>query len=92
MCRPGIPCYQSNSLIGQAGVEAGFEKYLRGTPGKEVVEVDSHGDVLEPISYTPPVPGDNIILSVSLADQEAAVQALDYGVNLAGQARARSTL
>ena len=42
-CGPGIPCYQSNSQIGQAGVEATFERYLRGTPGKEVVAVDSQG-------------------------------------------------
>lgn len=83
MCAQGIPCYQSNSLVGQAGVEASFENYLRGTPGKEVVEVDSRGDVLGTISYTPPVPGDDIILSVSLTDQEAAVAALNYGVNLA---------
>jgi penicillin-binding protein 2 len=82
-CGPGIPCYQPNSLIGQAGVEASLEQYLRGRPGKEVVAVDSQGQVLYQISYTPPVPGDNIVLSVSLADQEAAVEALNYGVNLA---------
>lgn len=82
-CGAAIPCYQSNSLIGQAGVEQSYEKYLRGTPGKEVVAVDSAGQVLYQVSYTPPTPGDNLVLSVSLADQQAAVQALNYGVNLA---------
>jgi penicillin-binding protein 2 len=75
-CGPGVPCYQANSLVGQAGVEGSFESYLRGTPGVEKVEVDSQGNVLGDLSYTPPVPGDNIVLSVSLTDQQAAVQAL----------------
>ncbi len=79
-CGPGVPCYQANSLVGQAGVEQSFEEYLRGTPGVEKVEVDSQGNVLGTLSYTPPVPGDNIVLSISLADQRAAVQALDNWV------------
>ena len=82
-CGKGIPCYQPTSLIGQAGAEATFENYLRGTPGKEVVEVDSRGDVLGTLAYTPPVPGDNIILSLSLADQESAIRSLQYGIKLA---------
>jgi|SRR5579875_277519 len=76
MCAKGIRCYTPTSQIGQAGVEASMEKYLRGVPGKEVVEVDAQGQVLGVASYRPPVPGDNIVLSISLADQEAAVNAL----------------
>ena len=76
-CGPGIPCYQTTSLIGQAGVESSFEHYLRGTPGVEKVQVDSQGQVLGLLSYRPPVPGDNVILSISLNDQRAAVQALN---------------
>jgi len=76
LCAKGIPCYQANSQVGQAGVEASFEDYLRGVPGKEVVEVDAQGHVLGVASYTPPVPGDNVVLSISLADQEAAMTAL----------------
>lgn len=83
MCAPGVPCYQPNSLIGQAGVEASFEKYLRGVPGKEVVEVDSQGHVLGVAKYVPPVPGDNVVLSISLPDQEAAVAALQDWVQKA---------
>ncbi|HTW06053.1 MAG TPA: penicillin-binding transpeptidase domain-containing protein [Acidimicrobiales bacterium] len=75
-CAAGIPCYGPTSGYGQAGVEASFEKYLRGVPGKEVVAVDSQGQVLYRISYTPPVPGDDLVLSISLTDQKAAVAAL----------------
>jgi penicillin-binding protein 2 len=76
-CAPEIPCYQANSLIGQAGVEASFEDYLRGVPGKEVVEVDAQGHVLGVAKYVRPVPGDNVVLSISLPDQEAAMASLD---------------
>jgi penicillin-binding protein 2 len=72
------PCYQANSQYGQAGVENTFEKYLRGTPGVEELQVDSQGHVLGvvPGSYRPPVPGDDVVLSISLKDQQAAENAL----------------
>jgi penicillin-binding protein 2 len=76
-CGPGVACYQTTSLVGQGGVEASFENYLRGTPGVEKVQVDSQGQVLGLLSYRPPVPGDNLVLSISLTDQRAAVQALN---------------
>src|ERR1019366_7388630 len=60
--------------IGQAGVEASFESYLRGRPGVEKVQVDPQGHVLNSYMVSPPVPGDDLVLSISLADQQAAVQ------------------
>lgn len=78
-----IPCYANNSSIGQAGVEAVFEKYLRGTPGEEKVEVDSANQPLGivPGSYRPPVPGDDLVLTLSLKDQETAVKSLATGIH-----------
>lgn len=78
-CGPVVgPCYQPNSQYGQAGVENTFENYLRGVPGVEELQVDSQGHVLGvvPGSYRPPVPGDDLILSISLQDQQAAENAL----------------
>ena len=69
-CGTGVPCYQTDLQVGQAGVEASFEKYLRGTPGVEELQVDSQGNVLGLLSYTPPVPGDNLVLS-HLAERPA---------------------
>jgi penicillin-binding protein 2 len=86
-CGTGVPCYQAGSQVGQAGVEESYEKYLRGTPGVEELQVDSQGNVLGRLSYTPPVPGDNLVLSLSLADQTAAVQTLSEYL-----AKARATL
>jgi penicillin-binding protein 2 len=76
MCAKGIPCYTTTSQVGQAGIEASMEKYLRGIPGKEVEEVNAQGQVLGVASYTPPVAGDSIVLSISLTDQRAAMTAL----------------
>lgn len=77
MCAKGIPCYTTSSEVGQAGIEASMEQYLRGVPGKEVEEVNAEGQVLGTESYTPPVAGDNVVLSISLKDQKAAVTSLD---------------
>ena len=76
-CGGGTYCYGTSSVVGQAGVEQSFENYLRGRPGVEEVQVDSQGQVLSTRMVSPPVPGDNLVLSLSLADQRAAVQALD---------------
>ena len=76
ICAKGVPCYTMTSEVGQAGVEASMEQYLRGVPGREVLDVNAQGQVLGVASYTPPVPGDNIVLSISLADQKAAMTAL----------------
>jgi penicillin-binding protein 2 len=76
-CGAGVDCYGTGSVIGQAGVEESLENYLRGRPGVEKVQVDSQGHVLNSYRVSPPVPGDNLVLSISLSDQQSAVQALD---------------
>ena len=56
-CGPGIPCYQTTSLIGQAGVESSFETTCGVRPGVEKVQVDSQGQVLGLLSTAPRSPG-----------------------------------
>ena len=75
--------YQPGDQIGLAGVEATFESYLRGTPGVTKVQVNSQGQVLTTLSSTPPVPGDNIRLSIDAHVQVAAEGALEQGMNAA---------
>ena len=77
--------YQSGDQIGEAGVEESFESVLRGTPGVERLEVDARGNVLGVASYTPPVPGDNVVLTINARDQQIAVDALDAGLVAARQ-------
>jgi penicillin-binding protein 2 len=72
--------YLPNDQIGIAGVEATYESVLRGTPGVERVQVDSAGQVLAVLSSTPPVPGDNLVLTIDGRIQEAAENALQAGL------------
>jgi penicillin-binding protein 2 len=77
--------YEAGDQIGLAGIEATYESYLRGTPGVTKVQVDSQGNVLTTISSTPPVPGDNIRLSIDGQVQLAAQTALEQGMAAARQ-------
>jgi penicillin-binding protein 2 len=72
--------YLPNDQIGLAGVEATYESVLRGTPGVERVQVDSAGQVLAVLNSTPPVPGDNLVLTIDGQIQEAAENALQAGL------------
>lgn len=77
--------YQAGDQIGLAGVEASYESFLRGTPGVERVQVDSSGHVLAALSTTPPVPGDDLKLTIDGNIQMVAMQALDQGLASARQ-------
>jgi penicillin-binding protein 2 len=72
--------YLPNDEIGLAGVEATYESVLRGTPGVERVQVDSAGQVLAVLSSTPPVPGDNLVLTIDGRIQEEVENALQAGL------------
>jgi penicillin-binding protein 2 len=76
--------YQLDDEIGKAGVEATFEQQLRGIPGRRVIEVDSSGDVIRELSFTPPVPGNDIVLTI-----DANLQALSEAALADELARAR---
>lgn len=66
--------YREDSIIGKTGVEYTFEEELRGTPGVREVEVDARGEILRTYDYTPPVPGNDIQLTIDL-DVQAVVEA-----------------
>ncbi len=68
--------YQPNSSIGKGGVEAAYEDELRGTPGERVLEVNANGDPVKTVSYTPPIPGNDVQLTLDLDLQKASEAAL----------------
>jgi penicillin-binding protein 2 len=72
--------YQQGFQVGQAGIEAEYNSALAGTPGVEKVQVDSQGNILSVLSSTPPVPGDNLKLTIDGNIQEAAVNAIQAGL------------
>jgi penicillin-binding protein 2 len=75
--------YQEGFQLGQAGIEAEYNAVLSGTPGVEKVQVDSQGNVLGVLSSTPPVPGDNLKLTIDGNIQQTAVEAIQQGLDAA---------
>jgi penicillin-binding protein 2 len=75
--------YQLGDEIGQSGIESEYDSVLRGTPGVEKLQVDSQGNPLGVLSETPPIPGQNIKLTINGSLQETAVSAIEEGLDAA---------
>jgi penicillin-binding protein 2 len=79
--------YRSGDKIGQTGIEAYYDKYLRGRAGLAQLRVDSLGRPLGRAQPKIPAnPGNAVRLSLDLNVQIAAEEALRYGIE-----RARNT-
>lgn len=68
--------YRAGDLVGQDGIEQAYEQYLRGSPGERSLEVDAQGRVVRTLSVRPPVPGDNVQLSIDAGVQAATEASL----------------
>ena len=75
--------YLLGDSIGRTGIERTYEKYLRGTPGLEKLEVDASGRVLGTLGGNTPRPGDDVQLSIDEQVQKVAEQALFQGIERA---------
>ncbi len=69
---------QPGDEIGQEGVEDTYDRFLRGQPGLERFQVDAFGQPTRNgrLLSQPPVPGDNLKLTIDSAVQEAGEAAL----------------
>jgi penicillin-binding protein 2 len=71
--------YRGSQHIGRIGIEQSFEKNLHGITGFEEVETDAAGRSVRVISRTPPIPGNDLTLSLDIRLQEIAIKAFgDY--------------
>jgi penicillin-binding protein 2 len=78
--------YKAGDVIGQSGVEATYDRWLRGVNGSVRVEVDASGKPKQVVSGGAlPQAGDNLELTIDARVQRAAENALTYGVDLAHQ-------
>ncbi|HET9671334.1 MAG TPA: penicillin-binding protein 2 [Actinomycetota bacterium] len=73
--------YGPSDLVGKTGIEATYERWLRGTPGKEVFVVNSDGEVLREFDPTPPEPGHDLVLELDLDVQRIAEEELKLGID-----------
>jgi penicillin-binding protein 2 len=77
--------YLRDDVIGRAGIEASFEKELRGTYGSELLERDASGRPVKVIrTLSEPVPGKNLMLTLDARMQRVAEQALRWGMEAVG--------
>ena len=67
----------ANAYVGQWGLEAKYDKYLRGTPGDRIFEVNALGQKIREIGVRPPVKGTDLYLTIDLAVQKAAEEGFD---------------
>jgi penicillin-binding protein 2 len=69
---------QPGDEIGQDGVEDTYDRFLRGQPGLTRIQVDAFGQPTKggQLLSEPPVPGDNLKLSIDAGVQEAGEAAM----------------
>ncbi|MBO0832917.1 MAG: penicillin-binding protein 2, partial [Actinobacteria bacterium] len=68
--------FASDDLVGQSGLEAQYDKQLRGTTGIHEVQVSASGQVLSTIKDIKPQPGDDLVTSINSSIQLATENAL----------------
>jgi penicillin-binding protein 2 len=74
--------------IGVAGVEATYERWLRGQKGEQLVEEDVQGREIRVLEReSEPEPGGNVYLTLDLGLQQLAQEALLRGMTRAGSPR-----
>ena len=72
--------YLPRDTIGKTGIEKMFESELRGTPGRDKVEVDNQGRAVNVVEVKKPEAGHDVRLTVDLPIQQVAENALEQGM------------
>ena len=67
--------YAGTSHIGKLGLERYYESQLHGMVGFQQVEVNAKGRTLRVLSETPPIPGNNLYMTIDSRLQKIAEQA-----------------
>ena len=73
---PQFADYRGGDYIGQAGLEAYYEKELKGQDGGEYVTVDARGRMLRKLGEDQPLPGHELQLSLDMGLQRKAYDLL----------------
>ena len=78
--------YRPGEIVGKAGAEASYERYLHGTNGTRLIQVTAQGLVLDDnFGGQLSVPGENVVLSIDSNLQRLAEQSLALGISVARQ-------
>jgi penicillin-binding protein 2 len=93
MARLHIPVtgFSADDLVGQSGLEAQYDKQLRGTTGVSEVAVNAAGQVTSTIKDVRPVAGDELVTSINSKLQIATQNILANAVQSAQAANPGAT-
>lgn len=69
--------YRSGDMVGQSGIEAALEQYLRGERGAQAVIVNARGTKIGEAFFQPEIPGSDVHLTLDRQLQQVAERALD---------------
>ncbi|HET9291279.1 MAG TPA: penicillin-binding transpeptidase domain-containing protein, partial [Actinomycetes bacterium] len=75
--------YEAGDIVGKAGVELTYDKWLRGRDGVQDLEVNAAGEVVRALGGRPPVPGRDLQLNLDLNLQVSVERALADGMRAA---------
>ena len=75
--------YRGGDIVGKAGVELTYDRWLRGRNGVQDLEVNAAGEVVRALAGRPPRPGKDLRLAVDLEVQRTAERALADGMRAA---------
>jgi penicillin-binding protein 2 len=70
-----------NDSVGQSGLEASYDRYLRGIDGAEKVKVDALGNFVGTMSETAPLSGNNLKLSLDSKLERVGQQSLQESID-----------
>jgi penicillin-binding protein 2 len=78
---PAFAGYDPGDRIGQSGVERSYEEFLRGIDGYQKLQINAQGRNLGPLGpRTPPIPGDDVVLSIDTEVQQLTEESLALGI------------
>jgi len=69
--------YRAGDMVGQSGIEAALEQYLRGERGAQAVIVNARGTKIGEAFFQPEIPGSDVYLTLDRQLQQVAERALD---------------
>jgi penicillin-binding protein 2 len=73
--------YELTDKVGLSGLEYTFEGELRGDKGLKLLEVDASGREIRTVATQDAAPGRNLVLTLDMALQNAAIEALKKQLN-----------
>ena len=77
--------YPTDAIVGVSGIEKSMEDqlspYVSYRQGERVVEIDTRGKIVRELSYTAPVDGNSVVLTIDSELQDVMRQALQDAIN-----------